>query len=456
GRATLPRSGPRPEIHADATYLIAGGLGGLGALTARWLAAAGARHLVLISRRGPEPSPTVDLESPATREQHTPTVDLASPATREHHPPAVDLASPAAREQHATLTTLRAAGVTLELAAVDITDEHALAALLRDLAPRTPPLRGVFHAAGVLADGLLLRQDAARFRDVFAAKLRGAWNLHTLTRDAPLDHFVLYSSFSVLFGAPGLGNYVAANSFLDALALHRRHLGLPALAIDWGLFAGVGVGRTADRDGRGSERGFGSLGPDDGAAVLRRLLAADLPRIGAAPFDPRRWLEFHPQAARLPRFTALLDEARQTRQAPGKPEPGRAQALRDAAPGERHALVASFTREQVAAVLRLDPADLDPRAPLRSLGIDSLMGLEVRNRLEAGLGLTLSATLLWTYPTVAALADFLAKRIAPAPAPAPLAPPPPPPPAPPSPTESDDDLLAAFDASFAKPREDAP
>ncbi|MDC0667760.1 non-ribosomal peptide synthetase/type I polyketide synthase [Nannocystis radixulma] len=385
------RSGP--ALRPDATYLITGGLGGLGLLTASWLADAGARHLVLASRRSPDAS------------------------------------------QLAAIATLRARGLDVELAALDVADEPAVRALLARIAGAMPPLRGVFHLAGVLADGLLLNQDLDRLRRVFAPKVRGALVLDRLTRDLPLDHFILYASAAALLGAPGMGSYAAANTFLDALAHHRRALGLPALAIDWGLFSGVGMGRTADADGRAGERGLAGFTAETGRPVFHRLLQLDLPQLGAVLLDAPRWLAEVPLAARFERLADLVAEGRAA--VPTVHLPGLSASLADAPLAEQPALAERFVREQVGQVLRLPPERIDPRRPLQDHGVDSVMGLELRNRLQAALGQPLPATLIWTWPTVERIGEQLVALWHAAHPPEPADVP-----------DLGDDLLAEFDASI--------
>jgi acyl carrier protein len=310
----------------------------------------------------------------------------------------------------------------------------------------------VFHIAGVIEDGLLVNQDAARFERVFAPKVLGAWNLHLATRDLALDHFVMYSSAAAMFGTPGLGNYVAANAFLDALAHHRQRLGLPALSIGWGAFAGVGMDQKAERRSTG---GVDDFTAPAGAVLFRQLLGMAAPHLGVVALDARQWLELNPVAARSARFSGLLD-ARGARRPGGARRSELLAALGKAATeADRIALLTTFVGGEVAAVLRMDPTQLPADAPLKSLGLDSVMGLELRNRLESGLGLALPATLVWTYPTVAALAEHLAGELSQAqaepraPDPETMSPPPPAPAPPPTPT-TDDELLSAFDASLSR------
>ena len=379
-RAEVPC--PRADrLDERGTYLITGGLGGLGLTAARWMVERGARHLVLIGRQG-----------------------ATTPAQRE------------------AVRSLEAGGAEVLVARADVSRRAELAAALADARARMPPLRGVIHAAGALDDALLLQQDLARFRRVAAPKIAGALHLDALTRGDPIDFFVLYASAASLLGSPGQGNYAAANAFLDALAHHRRALGLPALSVDWGPFAEVGLAAREDRGARLSDRGMRSLDPAQGTARLVRLLAAGAAQVGVVPLDARQWIEFYPQLAASARLAPLLADPDAARR-PRAGDPALLDALREAAPAERMALLERFAQDQVARVLRIDPSRVERLAPLKSLGIDSLMALELRNRLEAGLGLTLSATLIWNHPTVAALAEHLRDELGYRPPPAPEAPP---------------------------------
>ncbi|MGC8509147.1 MAG: type I polyketide synthase, partial [Thiomonas sp.] len=225
---------PRLRLPGDASYLVTGGLSGFGLATAQWLARQGARHLLLLGRRG-----------------------LATPDCA----PALD--------------ALRAQGVQVTVLACDVSDPAALEQALEPALAESPPLRGVIHAAMVLDDALLPNLDAARFARVLSAKLGGALNLHAVTREAPLDFFVLYSSATVMLGNPGQANYVAANAALEAFARWRRAQGLPALAVAWGPIGDVGV-LTANAVARGaleSRLGEAPLASAQALAALERLLA---------------------------------------------------------------------------------------------------------------------------------------------------------------------------------------
>ncbi len=255
----------------DASYLITGGLGGLGLEVARWLVEHGARHLILIGRR--EPS------------------DAAARA----------------------VAGLREAGAEVVVAPADVASEADLAAVLAR-APR--PVRGVVHAAGVLDDGVLMQQTWARFEAVLAPKVQGAWNLHRLTRDQPLDFFVLFSSSAALLGSPGQGSYTAGNAFLDALAHHRRALGLPALSIDWGPWSGVGMAAALDEQRRRwAALGVSEIAPPQGLELLQHALTQDLTQVAALPVDWVRFLRTFPAGA-APKLLADLAPAETSAERP--------------------------------------------------------------------------------------------------------------------------------------------
>jgi acyl carrier protein len=257
----------------------------------------------------------------------------------------------------------------------------------------------------VLDDGIVEHQEPERFRLVMTPKIQGAWNLHALTREEPLDFFVLYSSVASLLGTPGQSNYAAANAAMDALAHHRRQQGLPALSINWGPFSEVGLAvAQSNRGERLAYRGMASFSPKQGEALLERLLKEGAVQPAAVALDVRQWLEFFPSAASLRVWEELAAQAE------GATSRSRSELLlqlRRSEPGARTGLLENYLRERLAQVLRIDPARVGRHDPFRSLGLDSLMSLELRNRIESVLELKLSATLLWAHSTLAALATFL-------------------------------------------------
>lgn len=357
-------------LQPDATYLITGGLGGLGLAFTSWMVANKARHLVLVGRSAPS------------------------------------------AEVVAQLDELRRAGAQIVVAEADVTQVDQLASVLQRIEESMPPLRGIIHGAAVLDDGTVLKLTEAQLMHVLAPKVLGAWNLHTLTQHLDLDFFVLFSSAASLLGSPGQSNYAAANAFLDALAQHRRSHGLCALSINWGPWTEVGLAAAqSNRGERISLRGMGSISPSEGVALLGTLLEREYTQIGVMPLDMRRWCQFYPRVADLPFLELLLRDQAALERTSRYDDSLRIKLLAAEPSWQRHSLLMTYVQERVAHVLRLAPTQIDPQMPLRNLGIDSLMGLELRNQLEDGLGLTLSATLVWMYPTVAALVPYLAEQM---------------------------------------------
>nr|CCE88378.1 polyketide synthase [Sorangium cellulosum] len=355
-------------LRADRSYLITGGLGGLGLSLARWLVEQGARHLALVGRRGPGPE--------------------AQQAIRE----------------------MEEAGAQVLVASADVSRRDEVERLFARVEERLPPLCGIVHAAAVLDDHTLLEQSEESFRRVFGPKALGAWHLHALSEGRALDFFVMYSSASALFGSPGQGNYAAANALLDALARERERRGLRSMSIQWGVFAEVGLAAAQDNRGkRLSSRGMGSFTPVEGLEALRRLLLNPRAEVGVVRFDPRQWLELYPGTSGPPFLAEVMAEDTSHRGAGAAPRA--LERLKSAPAGERPALLERHLLEQAGSVLRLDPSKMDRAASLQSLGMDSLMSLELRNRLEASLGIRLSATILFTYPTAGALAEHLLDRL---------------------------------------------
>jgi NADPH:quinone reductase-like Zn-dependent oxidoreductase/acyl carrier protein len=228
-----------PMVRVDGTYLITGGMGGIGLRAATWLVERGARHVVLTGRRAPGP------------------------------------------EAAEAIAGMERVGARVMAAAADAADGERMTALLEDVRRQFPPLRGVIHSAGVLDDGILTQQDWGRFRRVLAPKLDGGILLHRLTLADPLDFFVLYSSAAAVLGSPGQANHAAANAFLDALAAHRRAAGLPGLSVNWGPWADVGAAVRHDVGGRAGQEGLGRIAPERGLAVLDRFARGGRARLAS-------------------------------------------------------------------------------------------------------------------------------------------------------------------------------
>ncbi|MCA9970397.1 MAG: SDR family NAD(P)-dependent oxidoreductase, partial [Anaerolineales bacterium] len=374
--APTPTAEPAPlPVQADAAYLITGGMGGLGLRVARWLVAQGARHLLLMGRRAPS--------------------DKAQ----------------------AVIDELTAAGAQVVVGRGDVADADQLARVLAQIEAEMPPLRGVMHAAGGLDDGVLLQQTWPRFEKVLAPKVAGTWHLHTQTQEMPLDFFVLFSSIAATLGSPGQANYAAANSFQDAFAHFRRAQGLPAQSINWGGWDNVGMAATlgSQSNQRWASIGVGLIPPEQGMAALAHIMRQDVAQRVVLPVNWARFMgQFPPGLA--PRFleTLAAQVRRDADAAPADEQPAVLQALAAAAPHARRELLMGLVREQAAAVLALDPTFVvDPATPLRDLGMDSLMAVQLRNAISGRLGRPLPATLLFNYPTVGELTDYLSRELLP-------------------------------------------
>ncbi len=368
------RHGPvRPvAIRADGTYIVTGGLSGLGPVIARWLAERGAGRLVLVSRRGvtPETAPLLDA--------------------------------------------LRSQGTEVIAEALDVTDEAALRTLVGRIRSQGPPLRGVIHSAGALDDAALLQQDMSRFARVLAPKVRGAWLLDTLTRSDPLDFFVLFSSVSSVFGSPGQANHAAANAFLDVLARERTADGRPGLSINWGAWTEVGAAADRGVTNRLSAQGIGAVTPVQGLQALDRLLSEDRAQVAVVPVN---WQQYVRRAGQRG-VQVFLSEVAAPARLPRAPEergvgapalaPDVRRDLAAAPEARRRPLLAAFVRERALRALGVDSARaVDPHTPLGELGLDSLLAIELRNTLGAALGRSLPSTLLFDYPTLDTLTEFL-------------------------------------------------
>ncbi|WP_203073865.1 type I polyketide synthase [Falsiroseomonas ponticola] len=366
-RVALP---PGPGFATSGTHLVTGGLGGLGPLLAEWLLARGAERVVLMARR-----PAAGTPLPAR----------------------------------------------CDVMIGDVADADAVRRIVAAIEAEGPPLRGVFHLAGSLSDGAILRLGPEDLARVAAAKVDGALNLEAATAGRVLDAFVLFGSSAGLIGNAGQGAHAAANAVLGALAHARQARGLPGLCIDWGAWGEAGAVAATPAGARLTAAGAALMAPKDALGALGRAIASGKPRLLVAAIDWPRFLAGY--GAAVPGFFTAV--------APPRAAAPRARAATQGADprGSREAL-AAFIAGEAARVLRVGAGEaLAPDQPLSDAGLDSLMALELRKALGDGLGLTLPATLLFSYPTVQALEAHLAGVLgldAPAAAPPPRAAPPPP------------------------------
>jgi myxalamid-type polyketide synthase MxaC len=353
------------SLSANATYLITGGLGRLGSAAAERMIRDGARNLVLTSRSA--------VDSPA-------------------------------------IDALRTMGSTVIVVMCDLAQADEVDRLFLETLAPLPPLRGIIHAAGVTEDALLSNQTASGFRRVMAAKVAGAWNLHRHTVLLSLDFFVLYSSAASLMGSAGQANYAAANGFLDALAHHRRTLGLPAISLNWGAWRGSGMAARPEIVNRLKAQGVGTIPFAGGLDILSAVCAGrDLPaQVGVFP---AQWAKY---VAQLPaRLRARLSPMASVS---GMPQAEDVLALLSVAPpAETYEVLCGYLRRVLARVLGYkSDAELRLQRPFFELGMDSLTAVEFRTRLQEELQVSLPATLAFDYPDISTLASFLVNTVAPA------------------------------------------
>jgi acyl transferase domain-containing protein/acyl carrier protein len=352
---------------ATGTVLITGGTGTLGALLARHLVAEyDVRHLLLVSRAGPQADGARDLQA-----------------------------------------ELESAGADVRIVSRDVSDRSQLSALLDSIAAEHP-LTAVVHAAAVLDDGVIDTLTSERVDTVLAPKLDAAWLLHELTQHLDLRAFVLFSSAAGVLGGAGQGSYAAANTFLDALAAHRRAHGLPGVAIAWGLWENVSsmTGGLSELDrSRMLRSGMGALRSEQGLELFDLALRADRALLLAARLNFGA-LRAQAGVGALPALLGDLVRAPRRRAGERRGEL-LARRLATATPTEREAVVLELVRTEVADVLGHAAAEaIDPQRAFKDLGFDSLAAVELRNRLNATTGLRLPATVVFDHPTPAAVASY--------------------------------------------------
>nr|WP_245672408.1 type I polyketide synthase [Nocardia anaemiae] len=370
-RLTRHAAGEVVRLSEPGTVLVTGGTGGLGAVIARHLVTEhGVRQLVLTSRRG--------------------------------------LDAPGAAELGAELVEL---GAQVRIAACDVSDRDALAALL-DSIPVEHPLVGVVHAAGTADNGVIESITGDRIDYVFGPKVDAAWHLHELTRQHRLSLFVLLSSAGGLVLAAGQANYAAANVFLDALAVYRHGLGLPATAIDYGLWArssGLGVELSEDDFDRMRRQGFPPLSEVDGLALFDAAIGTDAAQFVGLRVDPAVLRTRGEQVPALVRAIAPAPVRRQTRTAAGR---AFLQTLAGLSDADRKSALLDLVRSVAAEILGHTSMEaVEPRQAFQQLGFDSLGAIEFRNKLNATTGLQLPATLVFDHPNSQIVAEFIDSQL---------------------------------------------
>ena len=325
----------------DGTYLITGGLGGLGLLVARWMVEKGAKHLVLVGRSSPNEF---------------------------------------AQNQ---LTELKKAGANLVVEKADVSSLEQMTKVVTKIEQSLPPLAGVIHSVGVLEDGVLQQQNWSNFTKVMKPKVQGAWHLHQLTQNQPLDFFILFSSAASLLGSPGQSNHSAANAFLDALAYYRRRIGLPGLSINWGAVSQVGEAAERGADSRARQKGINPISPAQVLEALDLLISSSAVEVGVVPIQWNQFLNQLPNGVKLP----FLEEFSATKKSVTELKQDKIiSQLELASKTERETILSSHLQSEIATVLGMGDTTIDLQQPLNTMGLDSLMALELRNRVKSKLG----------------------------------------------------------------------
>jgi acyl transferase domain-containing protein/NADP-dependent 3-hydroxy acid dehydrogenase YdfG/acyl carrier protein len=351
-RDVLPGSYDPIEFRSDATYWLAGGLGGFGLQIARWMVDQGARHLVLSGRS----------ETPSVEAQHT-------------------------------IDQMTSTGATITVIPADITQAADVRKVLAAIDTDLPELRGVFHTAMVLEDRLLVDLDRETLERVLRPKVIGGWNLHRETVDRKLDHFVLFSSLSSVFGHAGQANYSAANALLDGLAHYRRAMGLTATVLNWGHLGEVGYLAQRQQLGERLERqGVLSFTVRQATDALEYALQTRAVQLSVLRMDWSVWRGLGITSRVSPRFAHLIRN--RATGGSSRIELAGADELRSADPAQRSELVSAVLRSKAGLLLGIDGEEIERDRPLLELGLDSLMAVEMRNWIESQIEINLPISVL--------------------------------------------------------------
>lgn len=370
---------PTMRIRNDSTYLITGGLGAIGLKVASWLAVHGARHLVLLGRNG--------LPDSSRHEQLAPDSDE--------------------RKRVEVVRSLEAKGIQVRVVQADVSDRDQMSRVFEDIAGTGYPLRGILHAAGVSITQTIAMLDKESLQAVLRPKVQGSLVLHELSRELDIDFFVLFSSASAVWGSPQLAAYTAANLFLDGLAHERRTQGLPALSINWGLWADSGmVSQKIEQVIR--KAGVLPMQGKPALDALAYLIGTNAVQAIIAEVD---WQTFIPtvETGRKRPLLSYMSEGLAKREVSSQEPQGELIGkLERASYSERQALLEEHIQAEVISVMGFDQTFLlDREQSLFDLGMDSLMALKLENRLERNLGRTFPATVPFYHPTITALAGCL-------------------------------------------------
>ncbi|MBP0027565.1 type I polyketide synthase [Roseofilum sp. Guam] len=360
------------SLSSNGSYLITGGLGALGLHTAEWLVEKGAKNIILTGRRPPS------------------------------------------EKVQESIQQLEQAGCQVKVLLGDVSIEEQIAQILEQIQTSMPRLKGIIHTAGVLDDGTLQQMNWERFAKVMSPKVTGTWNLHQLTQNLPLDFFVCFSSIASLIGSPGQGNYAAANAFMDAFAGYRRSIGLSGLAINWGAWASEGMAArlAVEYQNRIQSSGISEISPKEGMYALEVLLGnlSSIDRVGVIPIQwsilAEHWSGI--QNSSLLRELLEKEECAEQETLKQNVKANILVKLEAASPEERQEILIEHIRGQVVQVLGLSSSHLlEMNVGFMEMGMDSLMAVELKNRLQTQLETHLPETIAMEYPTIAKLSLYV-------------------------------------------------
>jgi myxalamid-type polyketide synthase MxaE and MxaD len=357
-----------PVVRPDATYLITGGLGGLGLLLAQRLVELGTRYLALVSRREPD------------------------------------------SQVMNTLAELEKQGAIVKIYRYDVSRDEQVLELLKQIEEELPPLRGIVHAAATLEDSLLSDMTLEKVQKVFAAKAQGSWWLHKHSQNLPLDFFVLFSSAAAILGNPGQSNYAAANGFLDGLAQYRRTLGLPATSLNWGPWSGAGMAAQIENNSRFEQGGIYSLTPQQGLAAFELVLRRAPAQLAIFAADWETLSQSNGLFLESGLASKLVDRRKQLA-AVEVLETLRSN-LSKVGENDRVSLIETYLSQVIMRTLGIGVERLDLKLSLYGIGLDSLTAVEIKNRVETDLQLVVPLENLLQGPSISQLSEELAQQLA--------------------------------------------
>lgn len=359
------------QIHSDAAYIVTGGMGDLGIITAKWLVSRGAKHLALVGRSKP------------------------------------------GKQAAGAIKSFRDAGVIVRIINGDISESDFTEKLIKEVRSEMPQLKGIIHAAGTIDDGLITDLTWDRFRNVLKPKVDGAWNLHRHTLNCDLDFFSMFSSASVIIGGSGQSNYCAANAFMDALAHYRTKAGLPATSVNWGPWAGLGMASDLDKqNNRLRKMGMGSFESENAEKLLDILLKKHPVQSFAADVNWDKFAETITEEKQHGFYKGLVKNSLR-KDKPKQPKQSELKNLLALTPqAQRYKVLLSELQKVGLRVIGYDDKhQINPTTPLMDQGFDSMMAVDIRNELNSMLGHTLPVSLLFDYPTLDRIADYILNEI---------------------------------------------